>query len=402
MKVFLSLAPAQPLPEEVGEGWDICLAVDPRGEPAKLEKTRQGWLVSDDIPAVFTAVDIRARSDHLEKIEQDLTAAGGDQVNMSVIICTYNRPGQLADTLRSIASQTMDKAAYEILIVDNQPGSGEVKDAAKAVQEAYFQEHPGHIRVIDCPVTGLSQARNAGLSEAKGELVYFIDDDAAAEPNTLEVYADLFSEHPTAGVIGGQILFKHDQPLPRIWREGWEKYWSHFTVESEQYRTVENWWEFPWGANWCARKTALKRIGGFRTGYGRRGEDFSGGEEIVAASLIKRLGYSIGITPRAVVTHQIDESRISLHHIKRTLSAGMLTAYQAEVELRLSPEGSSSTTLGGVRRLLDFLGLFLRARREERQAVMMETAFFVLARARILIRKTRDIFRKIQRPLTAE
>jgi hypothetical protein len=103
-----------------------------------------------------------------------------------------------------------------------------------------------------------------------------------------------------------------------------------------------------------------------------------------------------------VVTHQIDESRISLHHIKRTLSAGLLTAYQAEVELRLSPEGSSSTTLGGVGRLLDFLGLLLQARREERQAVMIEMAFFGLARARILIRKTRDTFRKIQRPLTAE
>ena len=402
INVFMSIAPDQPLPEEVGDGWDICLAYDSNLEPARLDKIRQGWMVSDDIPAILTAIDIRVRSDHLEKIEHDLTAAGDDQVKISVIICTYNRPGQLADTLRSIAYQTMAEAEFEVIIVNNQPGSPAVEEAVQAVEEEYFQDYPSHIRVMDCPLTGLSQARNAGLSEAKGELLYFIDDDAAAEPNTLEVYADLFSEHPTAGVIGGQILFKPDQELPRIWREGWEKYWSHFSVESEQFQTVENWWEFPWGANWCARKTALKRIGGFRTGYGRRGEDFSGGEEIVAASLIKRLGYSIGITPQAVVTHQIDESRISLQHIKRTMYAGLLTAYQAEAELRLYPEGSSRTTLGGLRRFLDFLGLFLRARREEKQAVMIETAFFIHARGRMLIRKTRDAFKHFQRPLTAK
>ena len=96
------------------------------------------------------------------------------------------------------------------------------------IRKDYFQEFPSHIRRVDCPLLGLSHARNAGLSEAKGELLYFIDDDATAEPDTLDVFWGIFSKHPKAGVIGGHILFNNDEPLPEIWRTGWEKYWSHF------------------------------------------------------------------------------------------------------------------------------------------------------------------------------
>ena len=115
---------------------------------------------------------------------------------------------------------------------------------------------------------------------------------------------------------------------------------------------MDNWWEYPWGANWCVRKIALLRVGGFRTGYGRRGDDFSGGEEIVAASLIKRLGYSIGIMPKAKVSHNIDKSRITLRHLKNTIYAGLITVYQADNELRLYPEDHSSGSLIGYKRLL--------------------------------------------------
>lgn len=400
MKVFMNISPDQALPQEISDPWDICVAFGSDAAPSQLDQIRKGWLVSDEMQAILAAIDIRLRSYHLEKIEEDISSDRDDELKISVIVCTYHRPQQLADTLRSIALQTMDKAEFEVIIVDNQPVSEEAAGVVQTVREDYFQEHPSHIRVVDCPLPGLSQARNAGLSEAKGELLYFIDDDAAAEPNVLEVYGKLFSENPTAGVIGGQIIFQHDDPLPIVWRKGWEKYWSHLSVDVDNYQTVENWWEFPWGANWCARKIALKQIGGFRTGYGRTGEDFSGGEEIVAASLIKRLGYSVGITPRAAVKHNIEGSRLSLNHLRRTIHAGLMTEYQAETELRLHPE-SSRAKLGGFPRVPHFLRSLLRARKDQRRAVIIETSFFILARWRIFLRKIVGSIKHFRRPVTA-
>ena len=96
---------------------------------------------------------------------------------------------------------------------------------------------------------------------------------------------------------------------------------------------MQNWWEFPWGANWCARRKALLEIGGFRGRYGRRGNDYSGGEEIIAAALIQKLGYSIALLPSAVVFHQVDPDRFTLDHVKRTIRAAAIIHYQSQLDL---------------------------------------------------------------------
>ena len=107
LKVLLTISPKKALPSQVSDEWDICLAYDSTLEPCKLKNNRQGWLISDDIKALFSAIDIRSRSLHLEKIEGEIIPANESQFKISVIICTYNRHRKIADTLRSLAIQTM-------------------------------------------------------------------------------------------------------------------------------------------------------------------------------------------------------------------------------------------------------------------------------------------------------
>ena len=45
--------------------------------------------------------------------------------------------------------------------------------------------------------------RAAGLAEAQGEIICYLDDDAVAEPGWLEQVARAFDEHPAVGVVGG-------------------------------------------------------------------------------------------------------------------------------------------------------------------------------------------------------
>ena len=77
----------------------------------------------------------------------------------------------------------------------------------------------------------------------------------------------------------------------------------------------------------------MLQIGGFRTTYGRHGADFGGGEELVAASLIQRLGHAIVVTPDARVYHAPSPNRYTLSHVWKMIRAAKLSEYREQIDL---------------------------------------------------------------------
>src|SRR5439155_3622837 len=118
----------------------------------------------------------------------------------------------------------------------------------------------------------------------------------------------------------------------------WYAYWSHFWPDFEQYKQVQHWWEYPYGANWTARREALLEIGGFRTAYGRRRNDYGGGEELIAACLVRRIGYGIGVAPQSQVIHDVEPERFTLKHVRRTIKSATHVNYQGQRDLYLPME----------------------------------------------------------------
>ena len=122
-------------------------------------------------------------------------------VIFSVIICTYNRVGLLSGALESIGHQKFDNKKFEIIVVDNNS-----TDYSKSLVESFIKKYPNTRYIIE-PHQGLSFARNRGWMEARGEYVAYIDDDARAEKNWLEVALMCFKEiQPEPKVVGGPIL----------------------------------------------------------------------------------------------------------------------------------------------------------------------------------------------------
>ncbi|MGD8457421.1 MAG: glycosyltransferase [Anaerolineales bacterium] len=386
-KVLLSTSNG-PLPQEVKGKWDMCLSLGQVVAPPKLDGNCQGWFVSQDMRSIFTAVDIRARTRHLELIEREIAQPSSAKYKVSAIICTYNREKGLEDTLHSITNQTMSFEDYEIIVVDNNADCSRTELLIEKILLERCKDYPDHIRLVHCPILGLSPARNAGISEAKGEILLFLDDDAAAEEDLLSHYWDAFSNHANAGVVGGHIILDKPENLSIPWKEGWGRYWSEFITGCTDFTIVEKHWEFPWGANWCARRKALLQIGGFRTSYGRRGNDFSGGEEIVAASLIQRLGYDVAVLPQARVIHHIDENRFTLDHLKQTIKAGLFVQYRAQVELRLPFEMNFRHNMSQIIKVIGRLfSNILHPRDEARKAGLLESYFYITARLHLLFRR---------------
>lgn len=320
------------LPDIVSRGWDFCATSSSTADLPLLEEPYQGWYGLPTPSAVFEAAEIRTRTRHLRAIEDEAFGPSSSQLEASVIVCTYRRTECLETCLRSLANQTLAHDRYEILLVNNHPGN-DLSDLVESLRAELFADRPDGLRTIMCPLKGLSFARNAGIGEARGEVVCFIDDDAVADGDWLEKTLAAFREDPEAGVVGGHILLVPPEPAPRWLRPDMWGLWSHFQPNFLKTTEVNHWWEFPWGANWSARRAALLKIGGFRCGYGRKGDDFGGGEEVVAAELIRRIGWKVAIQPESIVHHHVDPARFTRKDQRKTMRSGAVVNYRMQRDL---------------------------------------------------------------------
>jgi glycosyltransferase involved in cell wall biosynthesis len=110
---------------------------------------------------------------------QDREFAAG--VDVSVIVCTYNRAELLGDAVRSLDSlQTHDELRFEIVIVDN-ASADETASVARELQATCSAP----VRYVYEPKPGVSAARNRGIAEAQGEWIAFMDDDQIADEHWL-------------------------------------------------------------------------------------------------------------------------------------------------------------------------------------------------------------------------
>ncbi len=103
-------------------------------------------------------------------------------VDVSIVIATYNRPVQLAQTLNSCLSQSNRLGLIiEIVIIDNHPSKN-----GQAIAQQMDRQSPFPIRYVPDPVRNMSALRNRGFLEAKGNWVAIIDDDEIADPDWLD------------------------------------------------------------------------------------------------------------------------------------------------------------------------------------------------------------------------
>jgi hypothetical protein len=104
-------------------------------------------------------------------------------------------------------------------------------------------------------------------------------------------------------------------------------------VEGDEIIDSNFQWEFPYGANFAVRHAALMRIGGFRSAYGRKGNNYAGGEEIVVSFAMREIGYKVGLNPKMKVIHDVDTSRYTVEHVRKTMRNSILTNYQLQKDL---------------------------------------------------------------------
>lgn len=225
-------------------------------------------------------------------------------MDITVVLCTYNRSESLASALNSAAALALPESVeWEILVVDNNSS-----DRTREVVGDFCGRYPDRFRYLFEPQQGLSQARNAGIREARGGMIAFMDDDATVEPTWLQNLTAALHNGQWAGV-GGRIFPVWTCSRPRwLSLEAW--YALGPLVMFDRGPDASELAEPPFGANMAFRKTMFEKYGGFRTDLGNRpgseirNDDSEFGARLLAAG--ERLRYE----PSAVVYHPVPENRL--------------------------------------------------------------------------------------------
>ena len=108
---------------------------------------------------------------------------------VSVVIPLYNKVRHIERALDSVLAQTHPE--FEVIVVND--GS---TDGSERVVEQYTDPR---IRLVNQENAGVSVARNRGITEAKGELVAFLDADDEWLPEHLATICRLKSKYPECG-----------------------------------------------------------------------------------------------------------------------------------------------------------------------------------------------------------
>lgn len=130
---------------------------------------------------------------------------------VSIIVPVYNVEEYLPVCVKSLQGQTARD--IRILLVDDgaTDGSGELCDRYAARDD--------RIRVIHKENGGISSARNAGLDQAEGEWVLFLDGDDYLAATAVERLLAVVADHPDADFVQFHYQETYDDgwsPDPRI------------------------------------------------------------------------------------------------------------------------------------------------------------------------------------------
>lgn len=221
---------------------------------------------------------------------------------ISLVLCTRDRPDHLRVALESLTG--LEHAWFEIIVVDNNPASGITPPVVESCAD-------GRVRLVDAPGQGLSIARNAGVKNARYDIIAFTDDDVIVDRRWLTNLARGFARAQDVGCVCGmvpsaELLTPAQSYFDR--RVGWAARCEPAIFDIDSPPDDDPLFplhvaQFGTGANFAVRRSVILDVGGFDEGLGI-GSPAGGGEDIDMFLRILRRGHRLVKQPSAVVWHR--------------------------------------------------------------------------------------------------
>ena len=123
---------------------------------------------------------------------------------ISIVIPVYNVEKYLDKCVNSLISQTYKN--IEIILVDD--GS---KDSSLSICQEWTKKDK-RIQVFHQDNSGMSVARNLGVSKSTGSLIFFVDSDDCISEKTLEIMYGSYVENHADSVCCGYVVYAEEEP----------------------------------------------------------------------------------------------------------------------------------------------------------------------------------------------
>jgi cellulose synthase/poly-beta-1,6-N-acetylglucosamine synthase-like glycosyltransferase len=171
----------------------------------------------------------------------------------TVAVCTRDRPDDIRRCLHALMRLHDD--GQELLVIDNCPST----DATQQIVSEFAR-----VRYVREPVPGLDVARNRALTEARGDIVAFSDDDAAPDPGWLRALLRNFDD-PLVFCVTGLTMPLELETDAQEWHERYSTFGRGFKRRVFE-RTLVNPMaagKIGAGVNMAIRRSALQLVGPF-------------------------------------------------------------------------------------------------------------------------------------------
>jgi len=244
--------------------------------------------------------DMRASMCKIHREKNDTT-----KVDISLIICTRDRCGQLSACLESVRRITFAQP-WELILVDN----GSIDKTVDVIQK-FIKTASVPVTYVFESVPGLANAHNAGLRAAHGEILAFTDDDCYPAEDFLTQLWGAFAD-PLVGYITGRIMLHEPTDYPI----GINESLSPHTLPGGSFLRAGS----IHGANMAFRRQVLFDIDGFDPLFGP-GSLFNA-EDLDAAARASAIGWSGQFRPDVVVRHHHGRKESDIASLMKSYAIG--------------------------------------------------------------------------------
>lgn len=220
---------------------------------------------------------------------------------VTVAVCTRDRTDDLIRCLESL--NCLDYPKLDVIVVDNASDN----DATERLVQA---KHP-NVRYIHEPRPGLNWARNRAITEAKGDIIAYTDDDVVVDPGWIKAIAEIFSQNNGAMAVTGLVVPYEQETEAQIFFElrggfgrGFKRKWHQ--MDKNDNKSAASLFGlsgmFGTGANMAYRRSLFDRVGFFDPALDVGTATHGGGDLEMFFRVLKE-GFMLAYEPRAIVRH---------------------------------------------------------------------------------------------------
>ncbi len=116
---------------------------------------------------------------------------------ISIITVNYNNTNLTADLFRSILH--LEYSNIEVIVVDNDSSENPTEELKKIIPSANI--------ILSKKNLGFAGGNNLGIKAAKGDYLFFVNNDTELSPKILDGLIEVFEDYPDAGVVSPKFHY---------------------------------------------------------------------------------------------------------------------------------------------------------------------------------------------------